>query len=64
VRVLVDTCSTISDDDLERYRDRARHPEAVRAEPGIFWLYEVEVFARVSRLAGWRRWVAGLLAGH
>lgn len=58
VRVLVDTCSTISDEDLRRYRDRHQDPKAVRAEPGILWLYELEVFASVSKLGAWRRWLA------
>jgi hypothetical protein len=58
VRIIVDTCSTISDEDLRRYRDRHQHPRAVRAEPGILWLYELEIFASVSKLEAWRRWLS------
>jgi hypothetical protein len=57
VRVLVNTCSTLSDDDLRSYRDRHRDPKAAPREPGIFWLYELEVFAQLSRRQAWRQWL-------
>jgi hypothetical protein len=55
IRVVLDTCSTLDDEPLAAYQDRAAHPERVTAYPGHGWLYEVEVFARIPRHEAWLR---------
>jgi hypothetical protein len=57
VRWIMDTCTTLEDDELRAYRDRAAHPERVTKVPGNGWLYEIEVFARLSPHQAWWRWL-------
>lgn len=54
VRVVIDTCSTLTESQLIEYR--AGRGEVV---PRIGWLYEIEVFARISRYEAWRRTLFG-----
>ncbi len=55
VRLVMDTCTTLDDARLRAYRESLHRPDADPISPGHGWLYEVEVFARVSRVEAWRR---------
>ena len=54
VRFVMDTCSTFSDAELSEYLRGAPG-----MEPGNGWLYEIEVFARLSPWQAWRRQLLG-----
>jgi hypothetical protein len=54
VQVVIDTCSTLSDEELAHYRAGTGDKD-----PTLGWLYELEVFARISRYEAWRRALLG-----
>lgn len=52
--MVIDTCSTLSDEELAHYRAGTSDKD-----PTLGWLYELEVFARISRYEAWRRALLG-----